>query len=97
MAQSADSWRGGAPFLLIGAKYVPDPASAAAGSEISLATRFGRTNMRAGVGGFALGSAAIVLLCLASVHRLRLGLWFVLLMVAPVVLVLASIGLILKS
>lgn len=74
-------------FLLIGSKYVLDPASAAAGSGMSLATLFGRTNMRAGVGGLALGTAAVTLLCLFSANRLRLGLWFVLVMVSPVLLV----------
>lgn len=74
-------------FLLIGSRYVLDPASAAAGSGISLATLFGRTNVRAGVGGLALGSAAVALLCLFSANRLRLGLCFILAMLGPVLLV----------
>ena len=74
-------------FLLIGTKYVLDPISAASGSGLSVPTLFGQTNMRAGVGGFALGAAIIALVCLASSDRLRMGLWFVLGILGPVILV----------
>jgi hypothetical protein len=74
-------------FLLIGTKYVHDPASAAAASGIALSSPLGFTNMRAGVGGFAFGCAIITLACLTSVNRMRTGLWFVIGMVAPVLVI----------
>jgi hypothetical protein len=74
-------------FLLVGSKYVFDPSGAAAASGISLPTLVGRTNMRAGVGGFFLGAALISTVCLLSRRRVRAGLWFVAGVVAPVLLV----------
>lgn len=74
-------------FFLIGSKYILDPAAAAAASGMSLPTPLGLTNMRAGVGGFSIGCALITAVCLASRERLRLGLWFVLGMVAPILIV----------
>ena len=74
-------------FLLIASKYVLDPVSAASASGLSVPTLLGQTNMRAGVGGFALGSAIIALVCLASPVRLRIGLWFVVGILGPVLLV----------
>jgi hypothetical protein len=74
-------------FFLIGFKYVLDPASAAASSGMSLPTPLGLTNMRAGVGGFSIGCALITAVCLASRERLRLGLWFVVGILAPVLIV----------
>ena len=74
-------------FFLIGSKYILDPVAAAASSGMSLPSPFGLTNMRAGVGGFSIGGALITATCLLSRERLRLGLWFVLGMVAPVLVV----------
>jgi hypothetical protein len=74
-------------FFLIGFKYILDPVSAAASSGMSLPTALGLTNMRAGVGGFSLGSALIAAACLVSRERLRLGLWFVVGILAPVLIV----------
>jgi hypothetical protein len=74
-------------FFLIGSKYILDPMAAAASSGMSLRSPFGLTNMRAGVGGFSIGCALITATCLMSLERLRLGLWFVLGMVAPVLVV----------
>jgi hypothetical protein len=74
-------------FFLIGFKYILDPVSAAASSGMSLPTAFGLTNMRAGVGGFSLGCALIAATCLASRERLWLGLWFVLGILGPVLIV----------
>jgi len=74
-------------FILIGSKYVLAPVSAAAESGLAFTTLVGQTNMRAGVGGFALGCAIITLVCLVSPNRLRAGLWFIAGMVAPVLLV----------
>ena len=74
-------------FILIGSKYVMAPGSAAAQSGLAFTSLVGQTNMRAGVGGFALGCAIITLVCLVSPSRLRAGLWFVAGMVAPVLLV----------
>lgn len=74
-------------FLMIGAKYVLTPAAAAAQSGLSFAALVGETNLRAGVGGFSLGCALVTLACLLSVARIRPGLWFVLAMVVPVLLV----------
>lgn len=74
-------------FGLIGSKYILHPVAAAASSGMSLPSPFGLTNMRAGVGGFSIGCALITAMCVMSRGRLRLGLWFVLGMVAPVLLV----------
>ncbi len=74
-------------FLMIGAKYVLSPAEAAESSGMSFLTLLGQTNTRAGVGGFSLGAAVVTLTCLASAGRLRIGLWFVVGLVAPVLLV----------
>jgi hypothetical protein len=74
-------------FFLIGSKYILDPVAAAASSGMSLPSPFGLTNMRAGVGGFSIGCALITATCVMSLERLRLGLWFVLGMVAPVLIV----------
>ena len=74
-------------FFLIGFKYVLDPVSAAASSGMSLPTALGLTNMRAGLGGFSLGCGLIAAACLASRQRLRMGLWFVVGILAPVLIV----------
>ena len=74
-------------FLMIGGKYVLSPAAAAASSGMSFITSLGQTNTRAGVGGFSLGGALITLTCLSSAARLRTGLWFVVGLVTPVLLV----------
>lgn len=74
-------------FAMIGAKYVLHPAAAAAESGLSFLGAFGRTNLRAGVGGFTLGCGLVTLACLLSAERLRTGLWFILAMVVPVLIV----------
>jgi hypothetical protein len=74
-------------LLLVGSKYVFDSASAAAASGLAFLSPFGRTNMRAGVGGFSLGGGLIMLACVASTERLHTGLWFVVGVFAPVLVV----------
>ncbi len=74
-------------FLMIGAKYVLTPASAAAGSGLAFLSKLGQTNARAGTGGLALGCGLITLWCLVSIRRVRLGLGFVAAVMTPVLLI----------
>jgi hypothetical protein len=74
-------------FLLIGSKYVMNPSGAATGSGLSITAPVGTTNMRAGVGGFALGAALITAGCLIFGENLRNGLYFVVAILSPVLVV----------
>jgi hypothetical protein len=74
-------------FLMIGAKYVFDPQTAAGASGLALLSSFGMTNMRAGVGGFSLGFGAIAGLSVPFARRTTAGLWFLAIVVGTVLFV----------
>jgi hypothetical protein len=61
-------------YLVIGSKFVIQPDASAAESGYRLAEAVGRTNIRAGVGGFPLGVAAALLFCVVSPRRTLWGL-----------------------
>ncbi len=61
-------------FTVIGLKFVIDPTTAAAGSGLSFASAVGYTTARAGIGGFPLSIAAILVFCLLSRRRHLAGL-----------------------
>src|SRR5579872_3699787 len=63
-------------FTLVGFKFVIDPVNAASGSGFSLASAVGFTNARAGLGGFPLCIAALLVFCLVSGRR-RMALGFI--------------------
>lgn len=64
-------------FTMIGLKFVFDPVDAAAASGLALASAVGYTTARAGIGGFPLGIAAILVFCLLSRRRHVIALAFV--------------------
>lgn len=74
-------------LLMIARKYIFDPGGAATSSGIALASRLGVTNMRAGVGGFALGCAIFAALCIPRPRRVTSGLWFLITVVGSVFVV----------
>ncbi|MFL5297630.1 MAG: hypothetical protein ACJ798_14710 [Phenylobacterium sp.] len=61
-------------YLMIGAKFVLDPDGAATQSGLRMAAAVGRTNVRAGLGGFPLGIAATLAFCLVAPARTVAGL-----------------------
>src|SRR5690242_20444734 len=61
-------------YVAIGAKFALTPASAAAATGLSLAADVGRTTLRAGLGGFPLGLAAVLIWCALSPTRTLAGL-----------------------
>jgi len=78
------SWKAWAPrvillaagllYLTIGMKFVVQPDASAAEAGYRLADAVGRTNIRAGVGGFPLGVAAALLFCALAPRRTVWGL-----------------------
>jgi hypothetical protein len=74
-------------FFMIGRKYILDPVGAATSSGFALASSLGVTNMRAGVGGFALGCGIVAALCVPVARRATIGLWFLITVVGTVFVV----------
>lgn len=74
-------------FTLIGQKFVLDPAGAVREAGIALNTQLALTTVRASFGAFPLGCATVLLTCLLSNRRVRLGLWFNLILIGVVLLV----------
>jgi len=74
-------------FAMIALKYITDPVTAAQRSGMSLNSPVALTNMRAGFGAFPLACAAVTLICLISVRRLRIGLTFIALLIGIVLIV----------
>jgi hypothetical protein len=74
-------------LTLIGGKYIVDPIGAGAAAGISLPSSLGLTNMRAGVGGFALGLGIVTALSAWSPSRIASGLWTLLGVVGTVLVV----------
>ena len=64
-------------FTLISMKYIIDPVHTAVASGISGGSALAITTIRVGFGGFPLGSAIVILFCLAATRRLLMGLCFV--------------------
>jgi hypothetical protein len=64
-------------FAMIGRKYVFDPVSAVHDAGIQLTTPMALTTMRASFGAFPLACAVVILTCLVSSARNRVGLWFI--------------------
>jgi hypothetical protein len=74
-------------FFMIGRKYILDPVGAATSSGFALASSLGVTNMRAGVGGFALGCGIVAALCVPVARRATIGLWFLITILGTVLAV----------
>lgn len=74
-------------FFMIGRKYILDPVGAATSSGFALASSLGVTNMRAGVGGFALGCGIVAALCVPVARRAKIGLWFLITVLGTVFVV----------
>ena len=74
-------------FFMIGRKYILDPVGAATSSGFALASSLGVTNMRAGVGGFALGCGIVAALCVPVARRATIGLWFLITVLGTVFVV----------
>src|SRR5258708_16456359 len=83
-------------FAMIAFRNLFDPVRAAAPHEITLGTAAGVTVARVGFGGFPLGFAIILLVCLAAERRLLAGLGF-LAVVAIVVTAARVLGLVLDG
>lgn len=74
-------------FFMIGRKYILDPVGAATSSGFALASSLGVTNMRAGVGGFALGCGIVAAMCVPVPRRATIGLWFLITVLGTVFVV----------
>ena len=74
-------------LALIGRKFIGDPVSAAAASDMTLRSPLAITNMRASFGAFPLGCALFVLVCLVTSSLRRTGLAFVALIIGTALVV----------
>lgn len=57
-------------FTMVSLRFILDPLHTAAASGLTIDSAIGYTNARAGIGGFPLGFAVILLFCLFSSRRL---------------------------
>jgi hypothetical protein len=74
-------------LLLISEKYLFDTTAQSAARGIVLTSGLGMTIARVGFGAFPLACAIVVMACIASATRVRLGLWFVLMLFGTVLIV----------
>jgi hypothetical protein len=74
-------------FSMIGRKYISDPVAAVRDSGMVLSTPMALTTARASFGAFSLACGTVVLACLISGRRNRLGLWFVVIVIGIVLAV----------
>ena len=74
-------------FALIAVRYIAHPVASAAAQGIVLPPGSGVTIARVGLGGFPLGCAVFLAICLLSRQRLLIGLTFVAIMVSVVLAV----------
>lgn len=71
-------------LALISEKFLFDTTAQAASRGILFSRAIGTTIARVGLGGFPLACAFVTTACLLSVDRLRLGLWFVIVLFGTV-------------
>jgi hypothetical protein len=74
-------------LLLISEKYLFDTTAQSAARGIVLTSGLGMTIARVGFGAFPLACAIVVMACIGSATRVRLGLWFVLTLFGTVLIV----------
>lgn len=74
-------------LTMIGLKYILDPVGSATASGMTSLSSLGVTNMRAGVGGFALGFALIAATCALVASRTANGLFFLIVVFGTVLFV----------
>jgi len=69
---------------LISEKFLFDTTAQAASRGIMFSSAIGTTIARVGLGAFPLACAIVIVVCLLSVERIRLGLWFVIVLFGTV-------------
>src|SRR5947207_15189367 len=74
-------------LALISEKFLFDTTAQAASRAIMFSRPIGTTIARVGLGGFPLACAIVTVACLVSVERIRLGLWFVIVLFGTVLAV----------